>query len=100
VETYYWNHPLLLDTLREELPQMRALVSAVITGTSAPQVLMGDLGRYADALVIRVDGSRGTECLHVAMAASSTTATRTPMTRTFGCGQAWSHVTAPDRTRA
>lgn len=69
VEIYYWNHPLLLEMLREELPQMRALVSAVITGTSAPQVLMGDLGRYADALVITVDGSRGTECLHVAMAA-------------------------------
>lgn len=69
VEIYYWNHPLLLDTLREELPEMRAVVSAVITGTSAPQVLTRDLGSYADALVIRVDASRGTECVRTAQAA-------------------------------
>ena len=69
VETYYWNHPLLLEMLREELPAMRAVVSAVITGTSAPQVLTRDLGGYADALVIRVDASRGSECVRTAQAA-------------------------------
>lgn len=48
---------------------MRTVVSAVITGTSAPQVLTRDLGSYADALVTRVHASRATECIRAALAA-------------------------------
>ncbi len=69
VEVSYWNHPLLLDTLREELPEMRAVVNAVITGTSAPQVLTRDLGSYADALALCVDESRRTGCVRTAESA-------------------------------
>ena len=68
VETYYWNHPLLLEMLREELPAMRMLIGAVITGTTAPQVLTRDLGIYADALALCVDESRRTECVQAAAA--------------------------------
>ncbi len=62
VEIYFWNHPALQDLLRHELPAMRLLVSAVITGTSVPQVLNAGLGHLADALVIRSAASRATAC--------------------------------------
>ena len=62
VEVYFWNHPALQDLLRRELPAMRLLVSAVITGTSVPQVLAAGLGSLADALVMRSPASRATAC--------------------------------------
>jgi glycosyltransferase involved in cell wall biosynthesis len=62
VEIYFWNHPAMQDMLRHELPAMRLLVSAVITGTTIPQVLAAGLGSLADALVMRSPASRGTAC--------------------------------------
>lgn len=60
VEIIYWNHPLLLDLLRRELPPARVLVQTVVAGIAPPQALMADLGRFADAMVITSPASRDT----------------------------------------
>jgi len=52
VEVTYWNHPRLLDLLRQELPPARIVMRSAIAGTTPPQVLFAELGSFADAIVI------------------------------------------------
>jgi L-malate glycosyltransferase len=52
VQASIWNHPLLLDSLREVWPPARVLLKCAIVGTRAPQILFEDLGRFGDAFHI------------------------------------------------
>lgn len=52
VAIQFWNHPQLYELLREELPPMRAMVSAVVSGLSPPQILPAELGHFADSMRI------------------------------------------------
>ena len=52
VAIQFWNHPRLYALLREDLPPMRVVVSAVVSGLSPPQVLPAELGPFADSMRI------------------------------------------------
>jgi glycosyltransferase involved in cell wall biosynthesis len=58
VQIHYWNHPALLALLRGmTLPPARVIVCSCILGLTAPQVLTGAIGRFADALVLTSEAS-------------------------------------------
>ncbi len=66
VEANIWNHPLLLDSLRQIWPPARVLLNCAIVGTRAPQILFEDLGRFGDAFHITSPFSRETPALALA----------------------------------
>ncbi len=70
VEVTYWNHPRLLDLLREDLPPARLLIRCAISGSSRPQVLVRELGLLADALVISSPASGPTAAVQAARQAN------------------------------
>ncbi len=51
VEVVYWNHPALLELLRESLPSSRTVLRFTVAGLAAPQALPAELACLADALV-------------------------------------------------
>lgn len=68
IQIHYWNHPGLTGLLRSiDLPPARILLWARILGTRAPQVLFGELGRYADRLILTSELSRASEAASAAM---------------------------------
>ncbi|MCE9629702.1 MAG: glycosyltransferase family 4 protein [Planctomycetia bacterium] len=75
VEICFWNHPLLSDLLREDLPAMRLIVNAAVSGLKPPQVLTAPLGLFADAMTILVAASEQTPAVRAARAAGRTVAT-------------------------
>lgn len=67
VQVHYWNHPGLTALLRGiALPPARVLLWAHVLGTQAPQVLFGDLGRYADRFVLTSALSLASEAATIA----------------------------------
>ncbi len=70
VQVHYWNHPALSTTLRSvTVPDARVLLWCHVLGVHAPQVLTGDVARYADRLVLISDASSAAEGTHAAVAA-------------------------------
>lgn len=66
----YWNHPLLIALLRQvDLPPARVIVCSHILGTTAPQVLTAELGRFADHLILTSELTRQSEGARAATAA-------------------------------
>lgn len=59
VEVTYWNHPLLLDLLRRELPPARLLIRAAIAGNTLPHILFPDLVALADCWVLSAPRGHG-----------------------------------------
>jgi glycosyltransferase involved in cell wall biosynthesis len=51
VMVQYWNHPRLLDAMREPWPASRVLLRMAIRGTTVPHVATAELGDFADHLV-------------------------------------------------
>ncbi len=74
LEITYWNHPRLLKWLGQELPAARVLLSCAIAGTTSPQVLFAELGRFADAMVISSPVSRATAAVRTAESQGRTVA--------------------------
>jgi glycosyltransferase involved in cell wall biosynthesis len=69
VQVHYWNHPDLLATLRTvELPPARVVVWSRVLGTTSPQVLTAEVGRYADRLVCTSELSRTSAGARAALA--------------------------------
>jgi glycosyltransferase involved in cell wall biosynthesis len=66
VEVTTWNHPLLLDTLRHDWPAARVIVQSAVVGTTAPQILFEELGRFADTFLITSSLSLQTSALRLA----------------------------------
>jgi glycosyltransferase involved in cell wall biosynthesis len=60
VDIAFWNHPVLLDVLRRELPAARVLVSCAVAGVAPPQVLASELGRFSDGMIFTSAVSRQT----------------------------------------
>ncbi len=59
VQVHYWNHPLLLALLRQAaLPPARIVIWSRVLGTTAPQVLTAEIGRFGDHLVLTSELSR------------------------------------------
>ncbi|MCU0268872.1 MAG: glycosyltransferase family 4 protein [Acidimicrobiales bacterium] len=72
VQIHYWNHPelrRLLETV--ELPPARIVVWARVLGTTVPQVLPAELGRFTDRLVLTSDTSRDSDAVAAALAAGT-----------------------------
>jgi len=59
VEITYWNHPLLLDLLRRELPPTRLLVRSAIAGNTLPHILFPELVALADCWVLSAPPNHG-----------------------------------------
>ncbi|PZF77910.1 hypothetical protein DK847_05640 [Aestuariivirga litoralis] len=59
VEVTYWNHPLLLDLLRRDLPPARLLIRAAIAGNTLPHILYPDLVALADCWVLSAPPGHG-----------------------------------------
>ncbi len=67
VQLHYWNHPVLRAFLSSyTFPPARLLVTAHVLGTTLPQILPGDIGSLADALVVTSPKSRSTPGAHTA----------------------------------
>jgi glycosyltransferase involved in cell wall biosynthesis len=66
VEVTYWNHPRLLEFLREEMPSARVLIECAVAGNAPPHVLFAELGTFAEAMVMTSPVSRGTPAVHEA----------------------------------
>ncbi len=67
VEINYWNHPLLTALLCQiELPPARIIVRSHILGTTAPQVLTAELGRFADHLILNSEMTRSSAAVRTA----------------------------------
>jgi L-malate glycosyltransferase len=67
LEIDYWNHPLLTAWLRHvELPPARVIVWSHILGTSAPQMLTAELGRFADRLILTSEMTRSSAAARTA----------------------------------
>lgn len=67
LEIEYWNHPLLTALLRHvELPPARVIVCSHILGTSAPQILTAELGRFADRLIFTSELTRSSAAARTA----------------------------------
>jgi glycosyltransferase involved in cell wall biosynthesis len=51
VHVHFWNSPEVFELLSSPLPDCRLAIWSHISGTTAPQVLVGELADVADALV-------------------------------------------------
>ncbi len=64
---HFWNHPHLNRLLRTvPFPAARIIVWSHVLGTHAPQVLTGDVGRFADRLILTSGRSRRSEGAYAA----------------------------------
>jgi glycosyltransferase involved in cell wall biosynthesis len=66
VAVKFWNHPHLLELLRRPWPATRVLLSSVVAGTTSPQVLFAELGKFADSMVLSSPVSHGTAAVRAA----------------------------------
>jgi glycosyltransferase involved in cell wall biosynthesis len=66
VDISFWNHPRLYDLLRRELPASRWVMRSAVAGTSQPQVLTAEVGRFPDRLVLSTAASFSTAAVHEA----------------------------------
>jgi glycosyltransferase involved in cell wall biosynthesis len=59
VEIAYWNHPLLLDVLRRQLPPVRLLISSAIAGNTLPHILFPELVAIPDLWILSAPPGHG-----------------------------------------
>lgn len=48
VQVHYWNHPLLHELFRRDLPPMRLVLWYHVAGDTVPHIISPDLARFAD----------------------------------------------------
>ena len=63
VEITYWNHPLLLDLLRRQLPPARLLIISAIAGNTLPHILFPELVALPDLWILSTPPGHGKHSL-------------------------------------
>ena len=61
VDITVWNHPKLLDWLRQPWPASRVLMSAAVAGDTQPQILFPDLVAYPDGWLLSAPPGYGSQ---------------------------------------
>ena len=52
VEIRYWNHPLMAELLRKELPPSRIVIRSAVAGDTLPQIISAKLAAFPDLWIL------------------------------------------------